>query len=261
MVARYRECMIVVQEVEYDVDGLTMIAHLAHPDGEGPWPAVLIGHDGVGLEHYQRRRADILAERGYVALALDYHAGRTYFGQPQAMLDRVMPLLADPLRMHAIGRAGLDALLAVPGVDTTRLAALGYGAGGRIVLELARTGTPFVAVAVVHPALPAACADDWTDVGATFLLCTGSEDPLCTPGQLTSFASALQEAGRDWYVNIYGGAQHAFWADPMSPGDEGIPDHPVATVPGVGHHAAHARRAWQAVLDLLDDAIRQPDGS
>ena len=261
MVARYGECMIVVREVEYDVDGLTMIAHLAHPDGEGPWPAVLIGHDGVGLEQYQRRRADILAERGYVVLALDYHAGRTYFGQPQAMLDRVMPLLADPARMHAIGRARLDALLAVPGVDTTRLAGLGYGAGGRIVLELARTGTPFAAIAVVHPALPAACADDWTDVDATFLLCTGSEDPLCTPGQLTSFASALQEAGRDWYVNVYGGAQHAFWADPKSSADAGNPDRSVATVPGVGHHAAHARRAWRAVLDLLDDAIGQPGGS
>jgi dienelactone hydrolase len=243
--------MVVVQEVNYDVDGLTMAAHLARPDGDGPWPAVLIGHDGVGLEHYQRGRADILAERGYVTLALDYHAGRTYFGEPQAMLDRVLPLLADPARMHAIGRVGLDALLAVPGVDATRLAALGYGAGGSIVLELARTGAPFTAVAAVHPAVPDACADDWTDVGAMFLLCTGSEDPLCTPEQLMSFASVLQEAGRDWRVNVYGGAQHAFWADPTSSGE------PLATVPGVGHHAAHARRAWRDVLELLDDALRR----
>lgn len=264
MVARYRRYMVVVREVTYDVDGLTMIAHLAHPDGEGPWPAVLIGHDGVGLEHYQRRRADILAERGYVAFALDYHAGKTYFGQPQAMLNRVMPLLADPERMHAIGRAGLDALLAVPGVDTGRLAAIGYGAGGRIVLELARTGTPFAAVAVVHPALPDSHAEDWTDVGAAFLLCTGSEDPLCTPEQLMAFASVLQEAGGDWCVNIYGGAQHAFWAAPMSSADAlsdgGTPDRPADTVPGVGHHAAHARRAWRAVLDLLDDTLRRSDG-
>lgn len=248
--------MVVVQEVDYDVDGLTMTAHLARPDGAGPWPAVLIGHDGVGLEHYQRRRADILAERGYVALALDYHAGRTYFGHPREMLDRVLPLLADPARMHAIGRAGLDALLAVPGVDATRVGALGYGAGGRIVLELARTGTRFAAVAVVHPALPAARADDWTDVDAAFLLCTGSEDPLCTPEQLMAFASALQEAGRDWCVNVYGGAQHAFWAAPMTSAD----GRPVATVPGVGHHAAHARRAWRSVLDLLHDALHRPDG-
>ena len=197
----------------------------------------------------------VAADQGFAHVGL-----RLLGGQPDG---DPMPLLADPERMHAIGRAGLDALLAVPGVDTGRLAAIGYGAGGRIVLELARTGTPFAAVAVVHPALPASRADDWTDVGAAFLLCTGSEDPLCTPEQLMSFASVLQEAGRDWYVNIYGGAQHAFWAAPMSSADalsdDGTPDRPAATVPGVGHHAAHARRAWRAVLDLLDDTLRRSD--
>ena len=35
--------MIATREVSYDADGLTMVAHLARPRGEGPWPAVLIG--------------------------------------------------------------------------------------------------------------------------------------------------------------------------------------------------------------------------
>src|SRR3954468_17988271 len=103
--------MIATREVTYNVDGLTMVAHLAQPAGQGPWPTVLIGHDGIGLEDYQRGRADILAERGYIALAMDYHAGRTYFGEPEAMLARVMPLLADPGRMRVIGQAALDVLL------------------------------------------------------------------------------------------------------------------------------------------------------
>ena len=255
--------MTVTREVVYDVDGQTTVAHLAHPDGVGPWPAVLIGHDGIGLEGYQRRRADILAEHGYAALAFDYHAGRTYFGQPQAMLERVLPLLGDPARMQAIGRAGLDALLAVAGVDGQRIAALGYGAGGRIVLELARTGAPFVAVAVVHPGLPEPRADDWADVTAAFWLCTGSQDPLCTPAQLLTFGSALQDAGADWRVTVYGGAQHAFWAAPTRTGGGGSdggppdgPDHAVATVPGVGYHGAHAARAWNAILTLFDDTLR-----
>jgi len=41
--------MNATREVTYDVDGLSMVAHLAQPDGEGPWPAVLIGHDGSAL--------------------------------------------------------------------------------------------------------------------------------------------------------------------------------------------------------------------
>jgi dienelactone hydrolase len=259
--------MVATREVTYDVDGLTMVAHLAQPDGKGPWPAVLIGHDGIGLDDYQRGCADDLAKHGYIALAMDYHAGRTFFGDPDAMLARVMPLMADPTRMHAIGRAALDVLLAVPGVDHDRLAALGFGAGGRIVLELASARVPFKALAAIHPGLPAARAEDWINVGGAYLLCTGSEDPLCTPGQLFAFASALQDAGVDWRVNVYGGAKHAFWAAPMSPDGSltGGTTHAIATVPGVGHHALHAKRAWQAVLDLLDEtvgassvSIRQP---
>ena len=243
--------MVVTDEITYAADGLTMIAHLARPSGTGPWPAVLIGHDGIGLDSYQRRRADILAEHGYIALAMDYHAGRTFFGEPEAMLARVMPLLADSKRLHAIGHAALEVLLDVPGVDRDRLAALGYGAGGRIVLELAGAKVPFKAVAAIHPALPAVDTDVWTGVGGAFLLCTGSDDPLCTPAQLLEFGNALQNAGVDWRVNVYGGAQHAFWADPNESG--GSPTD--ATVPGVAHHALHAARAWRAVLDLLAEVF------
>lgn len=262
--------MVATHEVTYNVDGLTMVAHLASPDGDGPWPTVLIGHDGIGLHDYQRGRADDLAEHGYLALAMDYHGGRLFTGDPEAMLARVMPLIADPERMQAIGRAALDVLLAVPGADPDRLAAIGYGAGGSIVLELARAGVPFKAVAVVHPGLPEPRAEDWTHVTGPFLLCTGSEDPLCSPEHVLTFTRALQDAGVDWRVAIYGGAQHAFWAAPRNP--DGSPTggtrHPDATVPGVGYHPTHTPRAWRAALDLFEESIGnrpdtacRPDGS
>ena len=249
--------MIATREVPYDVDGLSMIAHLAQPVSPGPWPAVLIGHDGVGLDEYQRQRADDLAAHGYLALAMDYNGGEVFFDRPDAMLARVMPLLADVERMRAIGHAALDILLALPGVDPDRIAALGYGAGGRIVLELARVGVPFKAIALVHPGLPDARGEDWSDVTSTLLLCTGSEDPLCTPEQLLTFGRALQEAGVDWRANIYGGAKHAFWARPRNPDGSPAkgPTHTMATVPGVGHHPKHTTRAWRAVLDLFGETF------
>ena len=249
--------MIATRTVTYGADGLTMFAHLARPHGEGPWPAVLIGHNGIGLDDYQRSRADDLAEHSYLALAMDYHGGQLFSGNPEAMLGRVMPLMADPGRMQAIGRAPLNVLLAVPDTDPDRLAAVGYGAGGRIVLELASAGVPFKGVAVVHPGLPDARSEDWTEVTGPFLLCTGSEDPICRPDQVLAFTRALQDAGVDWRVNVYGGAKHAFWAPPRNP--DGSPTggttHATATVPGVGYHPAHTARAWRAVLDLLDETI------
>lgn len=257
---RGSELMARTRDIAYDVDGLTMISHLAVPDGDGPWPAVLIGHDGIGLDDYQRRRADDLAARGLIALAIDYHGGQVFFGKPDAMLARTMPLLGDEERMAAIGRAGLEVLLGEPGVNPDWIGALGYGAGGRIVLELARRGVAFKAVAVIHPAMPAAIAEDWANVTGTFLLCTGSEDPIVTPAQILEFGQALQEAGIDWRVNIYGGAKHAFWARPTNP--DGSPadgeEHVQATVPGIGYHPEHEKRAWQAVVELFDEALLAP---
>lgn len=250
---------ITTTPVFYEADGLNMVAHLARPIGEASCPAVLIGHDGVGLDEYQKSRADDLATHGYIALAMDFHGGQTFFGRPEAMLARTLPLLTDEKRMLDIGNIALDILLATPNVDTNRLFGLGYGAGGHIVLELTKTGTPFKAVAVVHPSLPKPDAHDWRKVNSTMFLCTGSEDPICTPNQLLEFGNALQEAGVDWCVNIYGGAKHAFWARPTN--SDGLPTdgviHVQETVPGIGYHPKHAESAWRAVLDLFIEELKR----
>ena len=47
--------------------------HLARPDEVGPRPAVLVCHEGPGLDDHAKRVAAMLAELGYVAFALDYH--------------------------------------------------------------------------------------------------------------------------------------------------------------------------------------------
>ena len=82
---------VTTRTVEYLADGLTMIGHLALPAGVDRRPAVLLGPEGPGIDDVQRRRADALAELGYVALAFDIHGGR-WFTDPEEMLARCMPL-------------------------------------------------------------------------------------------------------------------------------------------------------------------------
>src|SRR3954454_24999105 len=83
---------VTTRSVEYAADGLTMVGHLAIPAGVDRRPAVLLGPDGIGLDDVDRRRADALAELGYVALAFDIHGGRQLL-DPEEMLARCMPLL------------------------------------------------------------------------------------------------------------------------------------------------------------------------
>ncbi|MFF7813496.1 dienelactone hydrolase family protein [Streptomyces sp. NPDC007945] len=234
---------ITTRTVSYPADGLTMIGHLALPAGAGLRPAVLVGPEGVGLSDVERGRAEALAELGYVALAFDLHGGR-YFDDPEEMLARCMPLLADPDRMRDIGHAALDVLRAEPRADPDRIAAVGYGTGGAIALELGRDGVDLRAIGTVNGLItgrPGEAARIRCPVWAG----VGSEDPIMPPAQREAFTTEMREAGVDWRLVVYGGALHAFHHPPV--------DH--AAPPGVGHHPRHAQRAWQDIVGLLTECL------
>ncbi|MFF5724120.1 dienelactone hydrolase family protein [[Kitasatospora] papulosa] len=234
---------VTTRTVEYAADGLTMIGHLALPAGTDRRPAVLVGPEGVGLSDVERRRAEALAELGYVALAFDLHGGR-YLGDPEEMLARCLPLLAEPDRMRGIGHAALGVLSAEPRTDSDQIAAVGYGTGGAIVLELGRDAAELRAIATVN-ALTTGRPGDTARIRCPVWAGVGSEDPIMPAGQRDAFAAEMQAAGVDWRLVVYGGAAHAFHHPPV--------DHPV--VPGVGYHPRHAQRAWRDVVDLLSECL------
>lgn len=248
--------MVTTRQVHYDADGMTMIGHLALPDGAGERPGVLLGHEGVGLNDFQRHRADQLAKLGYVALAMDYHGG-WWFSEPDEMLARVMPMLADPDRMRAIGHAALDVLRAESRTDGSRIAAIGYGAGGTIALELGRDGADLKAIAGVNPGLATVRPEDSANITCPVLVCVGSEDTIVPPEQRQAFCEEMQSAGVDWRLNVYGGAYHAFHHPPVNP-DGSLStesEHHGNVLAAVRYHHLHAQRAWRAVIDLLDETV------
>jgi dienelactone hydrolase len=176
------------------------------------------------------------------------------------MVAATVPLIGDSDRMRAIGRAALDALLAEPGADPERLAAVGYGAGGTIALEMGRDGVGLRGIAAINPAPPPSRPQDTAGIQGAVLIGVGSEDPIVTPEQLLVFTRELQAAGVDWRLTVYGGAEHAFHHPPVNPdGTLGSGRTHTATVrSGVGYHPAHAPRAWRDVLDLLAETLGTP---
>lgn len=227
----------------YPADGLTMVGHLALPAGTDRRPAVLVGPEGTGLSDVERRRADALAELGYVALAFDLHGGR-YLSDPEEMLARCLPLLADPDRLRDIGRAALDALYAEPRTDPGRIAVVGYGTGGAVGLELGRGGVDLRAIGTVNGLITGRPGES-ANIRCPVWAGVGSEDPIMSSAQRDAFTDEMRAAGVDWRLTVYGGALHAFHHPPV--------DHP--TVPGFGHHPRHARRAWRDVVDLLAECL------
>lgn len=239
--------MVTTREIEYGADGTVMVGRLALPDGEGKRPAVLIAHDGPGLNDHQRQRANRLAERGYVAFALDYHGGGRWIADPDEMLGRIRELGADTERTRAIGRAGLDVLLEHPRADASKVAAIGYCFGGTMVLELARAGIDLKAVVGFHPGLASSNPKDAHNIRGKVLVCVGSEDPLIPVEARLAFEREMRAAGVDWRMNVYGGAEHSFTHPPTDPNR--------TTLPGISYHQLSAERSWRAMLDLFDEVF------
>src|SRR5271157_2082794 len=65
---------IVGKDVAYSAEGIVMKGYLAYDENmKGKRPGVLVVHEWWGLNDYARKRARMLAELGYTALAVDMY--------------------------------------------------------------------------------------------------------------------------------------------------------------------------------------------
>ena len=233
------------EEISYDVEGTTMIGHLALPDGDDVRPCVLVCHEGPGMSDHARSRADRLAALGYVAFALDYHGGGTVLTDRAEMMGRLGAWLGDSTQTRVRAHAGLAILLAQPRADATRLGAIGFCFGGTMCLELARSGADVKAVVGFHSGLGTARPEDASNISGKILVCIGADDPMIPEAQRAAFQDEMRAANVDWRLNLYGGAVHSFT-------NEGADAMGMAAIK---YHKPTDERSWRAMLDLFDEVL------
>jgi dienelactone hydrolase len=232
-----------IEDIEYSVRGVRLVGHLAVDDeAPGARPAVLVCHEGPGLDEHAKGRAERLAGLGYAAFALDYHGDGRPLPRPE-MMERLGALRGDPDRTRELGSAGLEVLLDQPEVDRTRVAAIGYCFGGTLALELARGGADLAAVVGFHSGLGTERPAVAGQVKAKILVCIGADDPLIPAQQRTDFEQEMRQAEVDWRMNLYGGAVHSFTN----------PNADVAGMAGIAYHQPTDARSWRAMIDLFDE--------
>ena len=205
------QAAIVGKTVEYEADGVRMKGYLAHDDTiRGKRPGVLVVHEWWGLNDYAKKRANMLAEAGYVALAVDiYGEGRTA-DNPKDAGALAGAVNKNPPAAHARFAAAEKFLNKQPLVRKGELAALGYCFGGSIVLNMARAGEPLKGVVSYHGILATDVAVKPGDIKAKVRVFTGEADPMVPPEQVEAFKTEMSNAKADFQVVSYPGVKHTF---------------------------------------------------
>jgi dienelactone hydrolase len=199
------------EEVTYTADGVTMKGYLAYDDAiTGKRPGVLVVHEWWGHNEYARKRAHMLAELGYTALAVDMYGDGKQAAHPDDAGKFAAAVMQDIEGAKARFAAAIEVLKKHKTTDPARLAAIGYCFGGGVVLHMARAGFDLKGVASFHGSLGTQTPAQPGKVKASVLVCTGADDPFVPAEQVEAFKKEMADAKADFQVFSYPGAKHSF---------------------------------------------------
>lgn len=241
---------IIKQEIEYSAEGdLTLKGFVAYDSSlEGQRPGVLVVHEWWGHNQYARDRAVMLAEMGYVALAVDMYGEGKLAAHPEDAQKFLSAIAQDMPLAIARFKAAMQWLNAHPKSDKQHIAAIGYCFGGALVLQMAREGLDLDAVVSFHGSLPA-FQQAQAKPKAKILVAHGAADPFIEPEHIIGFIQEMNGLGADYTFVAYGGALHSF----TNPGADKIGakfDLPLR------YNKTADEASWRAMKTLFDEVFQ-----
>src|SRR5277367_2397145 len=189
------QAKIVTKTIEYKQGDTTLEGFLAYDDSiSGKRPGVLIVHQWLGLTDYEKRRATMLAQLGYVAFCADIYGKDSRPKNVQEAGALSGKYKSDRALLRARVNAALDVLKKNELVDTTRVAAIGYCFGGTTVIELARSGAELNGIVSFHGGLDSPTPADGKNIKCKVLALAGADDPFQKPDDLTAFEKEMRDS-------------------------------------------------------------------
>ena len=222
-----------------------MDMYAALPDGSGPHPAVVIAFHVGGLDDFDRKMADQLAEAGFVAVVPDlfHRFSKEVMDGPR--LDRLGHLKdADII---ADMNAAVDFLTANSAINDDRIGVTGFCMGGRIAWLMAASNQIFKCTV---PFYVGNIMGNWgpgdspfsmsNNINCPMLFHFGAEDGNPSVADRDTFDAELKRLGKDFEFHTYDGAGHAFM-------DHTNPDR---------YHEASAAAAWPRTIDFFNNHLK-----
>ena len=206
-------------------------AYLARPaDAPGALPGVVVIHENRGLNPHIEDVARRLALEGFVALAPDFLSPE---GGTPADEDQARELIGQLDQQQTIQNA-LAALDFLKGNDATtgKVGVVGFCWGGALANQIAVNSAEVDAVVPFYGRQPA--SGDVARIRSPLLLHYAGLDERINAG-IPEYERALKEAGVNYTIYMYEGANHAFHNDTSQ----------------ARYDPAAARLAWSRTIDFF----------
>ena len=237
---------IQTREIQYNAaDGQRLVGYFAAPSSQTPHAGIIVAPEWWGRNEYTEQRARELAEHGYAALAIDMYGDKNVTTDAKQAYEWMMQTFADADTIVNRAKAGLDTLAAQPEVNADQLAAIGFCYGGKVVLDLARSGAPLKAVATFHATLAPKAPAVEGHIQGEILVLHGELDSMVTLDDVASFREEMHAAKVDHEVIIFEDAKHGF-SNPLA--DERAKANGV----DLGYNPEAERQGLDAMYDLLE---------
>jgi len=193
-----------------------MSAYLSAPEGDGPFPALVVIHHAPGVDQFVREHADRLAAEGYVAAAPDlFHRITDEMVEQTGRSKRDQ--LSDP-DIIADVNAAVDFLRSHSAVESGRLGITGFCMGGRVVWLASCTNPHFKAavpyyggnIFVPWGAGEVAPFELAEGISCPMLFHFGEADANPSQDDMRRLDDELTRLGKEHRFYSYPGADHAF---------------------------------------------------
>lgn len=210
-------------------------AYVAKPEGEGPFPTVIMIHEFYGLRESIVGKADFLAKEGYLVIAPDTFRGSTTSWIPRAIYQVINTKPEDV-------NTDLDSVYAwletQSDVEAGRIAILGFCYGGRTSLVYSLHNSKLAATVIFYGS-PETDPDVLKSLPGPVLGIFGGADQSISVEEVDQFDKALTTANIQHEITVYDGQPHAF----------------VENVEGIQAGGAQGE-AWAQMLAFLEKNLK-----
>tara|TARA_B100001029_G_scaffold44065_1_gene34579 strand:- start:3272 stop:3991 length:720 start_codon:yes stop_codon:yes gene_type:complete len=230
--------------VNYYDDSSECIGFLSIPESSNLVPLILVAHTWKGRSEFEDQKVIALNDLGYAGLSIDIF-GEGINGQSveenQALIE---PFLNNRQLFRKRLISAVEFGKTISGVDSSRIALIGFCFGGLAAIELARSGYDVAGCVSFHGLLNQS-DEPFQKVKSKLLVLHGDKDPMVSSEQILALQDEMTASEADWQFISYGNTYHAF----TNPAADDIE---MGTV----YNHDSDRRSWIAMTNFLEEAFR-----